>query len=158
MGKSLLFISNTFAPCYSYIILDPIDNPSIYNMSRCSQYGEIPTFYFLHIFCVGICNMIITLFLYSLIFFHIITFLQKHWEEDKKISQEPVKRGVNPAFLKFIDRCNFWIFIVTFYSSIRFWKGNESKNPFLVSNFTKNADILRKPQKNHFFGLFFLTN
>ena len=41
---------------------------------------------------------------------------------------------------------------VTFYycnvnKSIHFWNGNESENPFLISNSTKNADFLRKWQK-----------
>ena len=30
--------------------------------------------------------------------------------------------------------------------------GNESKNPFLISNLTKMLSFMRKWQKNHFFG------
>ena len=33
------------------------------------------------------------------------------------------------------------------YKSIHFWNVNESENPFLISNFTKNDDFLRKWQK-----------
>ena len=29
-----------------------------------------------------------------------------------------LKRGVNPEFPKFIDRCNFWIFTVTYYIKV----------------------------------------
>ena len=36
------------------------------------------------------------------------------------------------------------------YKSIHFWNGNESENPFLVSNSTKNADFMRKWQINTF--------
>ena len=32
------------------------------------------------------------------------------------------KRGVNPEFLKFIDRCNFWIFTVTYIKLYIFGK------------------------------------
>ena len=36
------------------------------------------------------------------------------------------------------------------YKIIYFWNGNESENPFLISNFTKNDDFLRKWQKTLF--------
>ena len=59
------------------------------------------------------------------------------------------KRSVNPEIVK-LACCNFLI-ITVMYKSIHFWNGNESQNPFLISNFTKIADFFRKWQKNHFF-------
>ena len=57
------------------------------------------------------------------------------------------KRGGNPEFLKFIDSCKFWTFILksTFFE--RKWV----TEIIFVSNFTKKADFLRKLQKTNFF-------
>ena len=43
------------------------------------------------------------------------------------------KGGVNPKIVKYIEHCNYYC---DAYKSIHFWKGNESENPFLMSNFT----------------------
>ena len=44
--------------------------------------------------------------------------------------------------VKNIARCNFLITDV--YKIIHFWNGNESENPFMISNLTKNAVFFRK--------------
>ena len=52
--------------------------------------------------------------------------------------------------LKYIKCCNFEPFKQSFF------KGNESKNPFLASNFTKNSNLFRKLQKKYFLDPTFL--
>ena len=37
------------------------------------------------------------------------------------------------------------------YKGIHFWNGNESENPLLISNFTKNAEFLRNGKKTPLF-------
>ena len=54
-----------------------------------------------------------------------------------------VKEDVNPEIVKNIARCNFLI-ITVIHKSTQFWNGNELENPFLITNFTKNADFVRK--------------
>ena len=55
-------------------------------------------------------------------------------------------------FLKHIECCNFQTITVV-YESIHFCNGNESKNPFLISIFSKNAGVFfRKWQKITFLG------
>ena len=61
-----------------------------------------------------------------------------------------LKGSVNPNFLKHIECCNFQNCYCNIYKSIHIWNGNESENPFLISNFTKNAVFLRKLAKNTF--------
>ena len=36
------------------------------------------------------------------------------------------------------------------YIKVCLWNGNESENPFLISNFTKNNDLFEKMVKNTF--------
>ena len=54
-----------------------------------------------------------------------------------------LKGIVNPEIVKNIARCNFLI-ITVMYIKVYISDGNESENPFLISNLTKNADFLRK--------------
>ena len=52
---------------------------------------------------------------------------------------------LNTVTFKLIMQCT------SLYS---FWKGNETKNPYLASNFTKNSNFVRKLQK----GLLYFQN
>ena len=78
------------------------------------------------------------------------------WLHDKAL-----KRGVNPNFLKFIDRYNFWILTVTYIKvynfgkvmscrihfcyqislkMLTFWENRKKKTPFFGSNFLWQAN------------------
>ena len=48
-----------------------------------------------------------------------------------------VKVGVNPEILKNREHRNLLNYNYNLYKSIQFCNGNESENPFLISNFTK---------------------
>ena len=65
------------------------------------------------------------------------------------LGRENVKGGGvwTKFFLKRIKCCNFQTFTVKY----TFLEWNESENLFFISNFTKNADFLRKWQKIFFF-------
>ena len=60
------------------------------------------------------------------------------------------KRSVKPEIVKNIASCYSNFYNYDAYKSVHFWNGNESENPFLISNFTKNSDFLRKRQKSLF--------
>ena len=61
-----------------------------------------------------------------------------------------LKVGVNPEILK--NSAITFKLLKIVYKSIHFWNGNESENPCLISNLTKNDFLKTKWQKNHFFG------
>ena len=56
-----------------------------------------------------------------------------------------LKVGVNPEILK--NSAVILNYNYNIYKIKHFWNGNESENPFLISNFTKNYNFLRKWQK-----------
>ena len=58
----------------------------------------------------------------------------------------PYSRGVS-NFLNLSTDVTFESLKWHIYQIIHLWKGNESQNPFLISNFTKMLIFLRKPQK-----------
>ena len=53
--------------------------------------------------------------------------------------------------VKYIECCNFLTINAKYIIVLYFWKGNESINPFLASNFTKNVNLLRKLKKKKTF-------
>ena len=66
------------------------------------------------------------------------------------LSQQFTLTGVwTQNILEHSECCNFQT-ITVMHRSLHFLNGNESENPFLISKFTKNDDILRKWQKNTF--------
>ena len=68
-------------------------------------------------------------------------------------SRGPLKVGVNPDILKNRECHKLLLnYNCNVYKSIHFWNENDSENPFLISNFTKNDVFLKKWQKISFFG------
>ena len=72
--------------------------------------------------------------------------------------QYPLKGSVNPEIVKNIARCKLSNYNCDVYKSIHVWNRNESENPFLISNLTKNADFLRKWQNTTFLVKKFVTS
>ena len=54
------------------------------------------------------------------------------------------KGSVNPEIVKNTARCKFLIVTVMYIKVYISWIEMSQKNPFLISNFTKNGDFLRK--------------
>ena len=55
--------------------------------------------------------------------------------------------------MRHIECSNFQTITVMYIKELHFWNGNESDNPFLISNFIKNDDFSRKWQKKNTFSV-----
>ena len=51
------------------------------------------------------------------------------------------KRGVNLKFFEAYRVLKLPNYYCNVYKRVHLWNGNESENPFLISNFTKNDDF-----------------